>query len=360
MKKICTIVGARPQFIKAAVVSKEIRKYFHEVIIHTGQHYDENMSKIFFDELNIPKPKYNLNISGGTHAQMTGNMVISIEKILLIEKPDLVLVYGDTNSTLSAAIAASKMMIPICHVEAGVRMNTLKNPEEINRVLTDHVSSILMCSTEQSVINLKKENIVSDVYLTGDPMYDAYVNNSKLSKLSIGSKIKCLNDEEIVISENFYYLTCHRQENTLNDINLTEIFKAMEELNYDVIYPVHPRNRERAMRIIDKFQFKNIKLINPVGYLDSLFFINNGNKIITDSGGVQREAFFAKKPCLTVLDDVCWPELMISNYNQLAKPLKKDILEKLSVKVNFDTAYNPFGDGSASEKIVEILNSKFV
>lgn len=358
MKKICTIVGARPQFIKAAVVSKELCKYFNEVIIHTGQHYDENMSSIFFDELNIPKPKYNLNISGGTHAEMTGNMMISIERVLISEKPDYILVYGDTNSTLAAAIVASKLMIPICHVEAGARMNTLKNPEEINRILTDHVTDLFMCSTEGSVTNLKKENINDNIYFTGDPMYDAYLQNSKLSKLSIGDKIKNLYDKEFIIPKKFYYLTCHRQENTFDDKNLTEILKAMEELNYNVIYPVHPRNRERALRIVDKFKFKNTKLINPVGYLDSIFFVNNAITIITDSGGVQREAFFAKKPCLTVLDNVCWPELMINNYNQLVKPLKTDILEKLPENVEFDSSYRPFGNGNSGKKIVEILNGK--
>ena len=350
--KVFTVVGARPQFIKAAVVSHKLRKQHTEILVHTGQHYDYNMSDRFFDELNIPKPDYNLGISGGTHAQMTGKMMISIEEVLTKEKPDCLLVYGDTNSTLAAALAAAKLHIPVCHVEAGARTHCLENPEEMNRICTDHLSSLLLVSTKSGMDELERENLRDRAKLVGDPMYDAFIEYS--GKMSIGEvELVSLNGERINVPANYSYMTCHREENTSNDDNLTEIMKAMNGLEVRVIYPVHPRNKVRAERIKSEYGFDNVLLTEPVGYLESIALVNNAELIVTDSGGLQREAFFAKKKCVTILDFVVWPETMICNRNVLARPNSKDILDKIAIHQQIDDDYLPFGDGNASEHIVE-------
>lgn len=341
MKKICTVVGARPQFIKSAVVSRILRQEFQEVLIHTGQHYDHNMSDIFFEELDIPTPDYNLGISGGSHGQMTGQMMIELEEVLLREQPDMLLVFGDTNSTLAAALAAVKLEIPICHVEAGNRIGTLSNPEEVNRIVTDHVSSLHLACVASAVDLLKREGFSDSVRLVGDPMYDAFCYyRSELD----GSELEGLEDH--------YYMTCHRQENTDTDQKLNEILQAMNSLDAPTVYPVHPRNRERAVRLCREHHYDNIILKGPVGYKESIALISGAKKIVTDSGGLQREAFFAQKPCVTVFDHVVWPETMVNRCNQLARPDRADILSKLKVQVQFDPDYRPFGDGHAAEKIV--------
>ena len=256
--KIVTIIGARPQFIKAAVGSKEIRKYHQEVLIHTGQHFDKNMSEVFFKEMGIPKPDYNLGISGGPHGQMTGSMLLEIEKILFSEKPDAVLVYGDTNSTLAAALAAVKLQIPVFHIEAGNRLGTLDSPEEVNRICTDHISTLDFCATQSAYNCLIKENLKDRSYLVGNIMYDAFLYYS-----SIENQKHTLFDFEnkaIMIPDHFYYMTCHRQENTFSDEPLKEILLAMNSLEYPTIYPVHPRNRERAQRIVKENHFDNVFL----------------------------------------------------------------------------------------------------
>lgn len=355
MKKICTVVGARPQFIKLAVVSRVLRKEFQEVLIHTGQHYDHNMSDVFFEEMDIPKPDYNLGISGGTHGQMTGQMMIELEKVFLKEQPDMLLVFGDTNSTMAAALAAVKLQIPVCHVEAGNRLGALENPEEVNRIVTDHVSSMHLVCTPSGVEFLKREGFTNHVHLVGDPMYDAfhyYVGRLDGSELA---DIKDFSNQQVALPERFYYMTCHRQENTDTDEKLNQIFLAAETLDAPVIYPVHPRNHARAERLCAAYSYKNIILTLPVGYQTSISLVSRAKKIITDSGGVQREAFFSKKPCVTIVDWVSWPETMVDNCNQLAKPDKTDILEKLSVPVTFDPTYQPFGDGHSAEKIVEYI-----
>lgn len=352
--KIVTVVGARPQFIKAAVVSHVLREHHQEVLVHTGQHYDYNMSEQFFEELNIPAPDYNLGISGGTHAQMTGKMMIAIEEVLMKEQPDWLLVYGDTNSTLAAALAASKLHIKICHVEAGARTNSRTNPEEINRICTDHVSSLLLASTQSGLMELKKENLGENSYCVGDPMFDAFLQYSSYRNIK-DVKLTLLNGGTKEIPEKFYYLTCHREENTNEDRKLLEIFKAMEQLSFPVIYPVHPRNKARALRLQEENSLTNTILAEPVGYLDSIALVNNAEAIITDSGGLQREAFFAKKKCVTVLDFVCWPETMIECRNELSHPRAEEILEKLTHKQNIDPEYLPFGDGRAALNIVEKL-----
>lgn len=352
--KIVTVVGARPQFIKAAVVSHELRKMHTEILVHTGQHYDYNMSEQFFEQLSIPKPDYNLGISGGTHAEMTGNMMIGIERVLQQENPDMLLVYGDTNSTLAAALSAAKLHIPICHVEAGTRTHCDTNPEEINRICTDHVSKVLMCCTQSSMMELKHEGLDSRAYLVGDPMYDAFEKYSRIMNVH-DIKLDLLDGGQVNAPDFYYYLTCHREENTTNEEALLEIFKAMDSLDAPVIYPVHPRNKERALRLQNQYHFKNIVLSEPVGYLESTALVRNAKKIVTDSGGLQREAFFAGKQCVTVLDFVVWPETMVDNRNQLSKPIAEEILEKLDAEQKIRGGYYPFGDGHAAVKIVELL-----
>lgn len=354
--KVLTIVGARPQFIKAAVVSRELRKEHNEVLVHTGQHYDYNMSEVFFKELDIPKPDYNLGISGGSHGKMTGEMLIAIEKVMLEESPDAVLLYGDTNSTMAGALAAVKKHIPVIHVEAGNRLGTLKNPEEINRIVTDHVSSLKLCCTESAYTFLKNEGISKNAYVVGDPMYDAFKYYTNKVKDRVPETLIGLNGEIIELPDTFYYMTCHREENTGTDDALMEILNAMESLECKCIYPVHPRNKEGLKRLVKEKNFFNIIVCEPVGYLMSVYLVNHSKKIVTDSGGLQREAFFAEKQCVTVFDYVVWPETMVGNRNQLAKAEKNDILNKLFRKQSI-VQNDAFGDGDSAKKIVKYINN---
>ena len=358
MKKIVTVVGARPQFIKAAAVSRVLREKYTEILVHTGQHYDYNMSEQFFDELDIPKPDYNLGISGGTHGQMTGKMLMAIEEVLIKEEPDMLLVYGDTNSTIAAALAAAKLHIPVCHIEAGTRTHSMTNPEELNRVCTDHISSILLTSTELNQENLKKEDLLERATFVGDPMYDAFVMYSEKAQGMTHSLVG-LDGRTVDIPTEFYYLTCHREENTNTEENLLGIFNAMEKLDAPVIYPVHPRNKQRASSLVERYNFKNIILSEPVGYLTSLYLVSNAKKVVTDSGGLQREAFFAGVQCVTVLNFEIWPETIIDNRNVLAKPDTEDILNKLNITQRIDDSYMPFGDGKSSRKMIEALDKFF-
>lgn len=354
--KILTIVGARPQFIKAAVVSRKLRKEHDEIIVHTGQHYDYNMSDVFFEELDIPSPDYNLGISGGTHGKMTGEMIIAIEEVVLKEKPDAVLLYGDTNSTMAGALAAVKQHIPVVHVEAGNRLGTLTNPEEVNRIVTDHVSSLKLCCTESALEFLRKEGIAHDSYVVGDPMYDAFLYYSEKVGDDVPETLTGFDGERIHVPEEFYYMTCHRQENTADAAVLAEILDAMESLDAKCIYPVHPRNRKTVQHLMDERQYKNIIVCEPVGYLMSVYLVNHSKKIVTDSGGLQREAFFAQKQCVTIFDYIVWPETMIDNRNQLAKPDRNDILDKLSAVQNIKENH-AFGDGKSAHKILEYINN---
>lgn len=351
--KFVTIVGARPQFIKATVVSHELRKNHQEILVHTGQHYDYNMSEQFFKELDIPKPDYNLGISGGSHAEMTGKMMIAIEGVLKKEKPDWVLLYGDTNSTLAGALAAAKLHIHICHVEAGARTHSMTNPEEINRICTDHVSTLLLASTESGMQSMEIEGLAQRGYVVGDPMYDAFIEYSgKMKKCLV---LNLLNGEKRELPKKFYYLTCHREENTNTDKNLIEIFKAMNSLDALTIYPVHPRNKKRAAMLQEKYGFEKLILTEPVGYIESIYLVNNAIKVVTDSGGLQREAFFANKKCVTILDFVCWPETMINNRNNLSVPVAENILEEINKEQIIDCDYRPFGDGHSAKRIVELI-----
>ena len=352
--KVLTVVGARPQFIKAAVVSHLLRQRHQEILVHTGQHFDYNMSETFFRELEIPDPDYNLGISGGTHAQMTGKMMMAIEEVLIAEKPDWLLVYGDTNSTLAAALAAAKLHIPVCHVEAGIRTHSRTNPEEINRICTDHVSSLLLASTESGFQEMASEGLQEKGVLVGDPMYDAFLEYSE--KLSLDQiQLQLLSGGTASVPAEFYYLTCHREENTGDDNDLLEIFRATEMLDAPTVYPVHPRNRERALRLSADGNFTKLMLTEPVGYLESACMVRNAKKIVTDSGGLQREAFFAGKKCVTILNFVCWPETMVSGRNELSYPIAEEIVAKLGNPQTVDENYQPFGDGHAAEKIVKAL-----
>lgn len=353
--KIVTVVGARPQFIKAAMGSREIRKYHKEILVHTGQHFDSNMSDVFFKEMGIPQPDYNLGISGGSHGVMTANMLIKIEEVLLKEQPDAVLVYGDTNSTLAAALAAVKLHIPVFHIEAGNRLNTLDSPEEVNRICTDHIATINFAATQSAYDNLVKEDLKERSHFVGNIMFDAFDYFSK-QDCNLSTVVD-FDGNKVSIPENYYYMTCHRQENTFSDEPLTEILKAMNSLDYPTIYPVHPRNKDRAKRIVEKNNFKNVILIQPVGYLESVYLTKHAKKIVTDSGGLQCEAFYAGVQCVFVLDFVVWPETMVDNRNQLAKPNCKDILAKLNTEQTINPSYQPFGDGHSAKKIVDIINN---
>ena len=350
--KILTIVGARPQFIKAASGSRALRKQHQEILVHTGQHHDENMSEVFFREMEIPTPDYNLGIAGGSHGEMTGRMLIEIEKVLQKEVPDAVLLYGDTNSTLAGALAAVKLHIPVIHVEAGNRLGTLDNPEEVNRICTDHCSTLLLCATEDARQKLEKENLGDRAHVIGNVMYDSFLHFA--GRPWTNPHIIGLDGKPVTVPEEFYYMTCHRQENTNTDEPLTEILAAM-----NTIYAVHPRNHQRAMRVAAENGFRNVILTEPVQYSDSVQLVSRAKKVVTDSGGLQCEAFYAGVQCVLVMDYVVWPETMVDNRNQLAKPDRKDILEKLSREQHVDPSYQPFGDGHAAEKMTELITKTF-
>ena len=356
MKKIITVIGARPQFIKASVVSKELKKYFNEIIVHTGQHYDKNMSDIFFEQLDIPKPKYNLGIGGGTHAYQTGNMLIEIEKVLLDEKPDYVLIYGDTNSTLAAALAASKLLIPVIHIEAGLRSFNMNMPEEQNRILSDHIAKILFASTDEAVNNLKNEGITKNVYNVGDVMCDSVLYFSKkVSKKDFKVELNPIYEKKEI--NKWYLTTIHRAENTEDDKNLSEILKALNELDELVIFPVHPRIRKMVDSLVKKNNYDNLYFVEPVDYLTMLYLTKNSKKVITDSGGLQKECYILDVPCITVRDQTEWVETLKRGYNVLSKPVYKELLTKINnANIKDENKINYYGDGEASKRIVEILS----
>lgn len=351
--KLVTVVGARPQFIKAAAGSRQIRKEHQEILVHTGQHFDDNMSAVFFREMSIPKPDYNLGISGGTHAQMTAKMLVGIEEILIKEGPDALLVYGDTNSTLAAALSAVKLHIPVFHVEAGNRLGTLDSPEEVNRITTDHVATLDFCATGDALNKLRREGLGDRSFCVGNIMYDSFLYFA--DQPWGNSNILDFNGNQVNVPKEYYYMTCHRQENTYSDEPLTEILLAMNSLDAPTIYAVHPRNHERAKRIVENNNFNNIVLTQPVGYSDSVHLTKNAKKIVTDSGGLQCEAFYAGVQCVFVLDFVVWPETMVDNRNQLAKADHIDILKKLSKQQTINPDYRPFGNGHAAEEICRII-----
>jgi UDP-N-acetylglucosamine 2-epimerase len=355
MKMIFSIIGARPQFIKAAPVSRELRKEHKEILCHTGQHYDENMSQLFFDELEIPAPDMNLEIGSGPHGRQTGEMLSAIEDALVEHKPDVVLVYGDTNSTLAGALAACKLGVPIAHVEAGLRSFNREMPEEINRVLTDKISHWMFCPTQSAVNHLAVEGISQGVYLTGDVMLDAALHFAALAeKKSNVMKKLGLKPKEYILA------TCHRPQNTDQKEHLGGIIEAFMHSPVPVIFPAHPRTRHFLHEHGLLFQLQEsdqVRMIEPVGYLDMIQLERNALKIVTDSGGIQKEAYFYSVPCITMRLETEWVETVHDGWNVLAGNDRDAILAAMH-------GFNPvhergehYGDGRASEVIADILKN---
>lgn len=371
MKKIVTILGARPQFIKAATVSraiavnnkKEYANPIQEVIVHTGQHFDANMSDVFFEQLDIPKPDYQLSISSLSHGAMTGRMLEEVERLLIQEKPDWVLVYGDTNSTLAGALAASKLHIPIAHVEAGLRSHNLAMPEEVNRVLTDRVSDYLFCPTQTAIDNLNREGFpfstpqrqTQQIENVGDVMYDAVLYYRERAK-------KTVNLSDWRVEEKAYALcTLHRQENTDDPVCLENILAALRKIAADicpVLLPLHPRTRKKIDVLSGAKWLDGIMVLEPVGYLEMQRLQMSARMILTDSGGMQKEAYFHQVPCITLREETEWVEtlenewnhLSGSNYSEIFSTAKKYMTTRLP-----NNQSKPFGDGLASEHIVDLL-----
>ena len=358
--KIITVIGARPQFVKAAVVSNAIddhnkisKNIIEEIIVHTGQHFDENMSKIFFDQMKIRKPDYNLDIHSLSHGAMTGQMMSKIEEILLKEKPDWLLVYGDTNSTLAGALAAKKLHIKVAHVEAGLRSFNDRMPEEINRILTDRISDILFCPTQKAVDNLQKEgyaNINSKVELSGDVMKDAAMHYSQFAQKPEGVKLP----------DSFILSTIHRAENTDNLDSLKSIFSSLGKIADDmpIVIPLHPRTSKILAQNNLELD-KNIICIEPVGYLEMVYLLDKCKLVMTDSGGLQKEAYFFKKPCITLREETEWVELLDNGYNTIVGSNAEQIL--LAYNTIKTSNYNLiekrelYGDGKSSNFIIENL-----
>ena len=354
--RIVTVIGARPQFVKAGIVSLALgEKNIEEIIVHTGQHFDGNMSDIFFSELGIPKPNYNLNINGLSHGAMTGRMMEEVEKILIIEKPDYLMVYGDTNSTLAGALAAQKLGIRIIHIEAGLRSFNMRMPEEVNRILTDRISNLLFCPTPGAVENLINEGFSQfancTYHLVGDVMHDASLYYVKKTN-DLDNKVKNLG----LLENNYALVTVHRQENT-DDINhITSIFKALDKISdtMEVVFPIHPRTRA----ILENLDLKTkVTLIEPVGYLDMLLLIKNSKLILTDSGGLQKEAYFFGKYCITLRNETEWVELIEEKVNRLVGTNQELILEAYQqfVSMDYPETADLYGSGLASKKIVDII-----
>lgn len=352
--KIATVVGARPQFIKAAPVSRVLRQKHEEILIHTGQHYDANMSDVFFEELHIPKPDYHLGIGSGRHGAQTGAILEKVEEVLLNEKPDALLVYGDTNSTLAGALAAVKLHIPVIHIEAGLRSFNRRMPEEINRVLTDHVSEWLFCPTDTAVKNLAKEGITRGVHQVGDVMYDAFLFNKELAD----QKSRILETYGLKAKE-YILCTIHRAENTDDPTRLKEILTALSQVQKPVVLPLHPRTRKIiSEQGFSEFLTGNVKVIEPVGYLDMIALEVNAWKLVTDSGGVQKEAYFAGVPCITMRDETEWVETVDVGWNQLTGANAERILSAIE-KFLPPSEHPPiFGEGHSAEQFLKLLETE--
>lgn len=353
--KVVTIVGARPQFIKCAPLSRALREKHSEILVHTGQHYDYGMSEVFFKELDIPSPDYNLGIGSGSHGHQTGAMLVAIEDVLINEDPDILLVYGDTNSTVAGALAAAKLHIPVIHVEAGLRSFDRKMPEEINRVMTDHLSDILFCPTETAVANLKNEGIVKGVYHVGDVMTDAVMFNRKRAEQQ-----SHILEKAGVLSKGYIAATIHRPSNTDSINNMQAIFTAFASCDKTVVFPIHPRTR----KYLDEYHLSipiNVILIDPLGYLDMLHLMANAERIITDSGGVQKEAYLLKVPCVTLRDNTEWIETLTGGWNILIDSSNPVMITKSLTEARFPNTWAPiFGDGHGAEKIVECLGKQWI
>lgn len=354
MAKIMSIVGARPQFIKAAIVSSAIKKAgLYEILVHTGQHYDDNMSSVFFGELGLSAPTTNLGIGSGSHGYQTAKMLIHIEDLLKDESPDLTLVYGDTNSTLAGALASCKLNIPVAHVEAGLRSFNKKMPEEHNRVITDHVSTILFCPTVASVENLKLEGITEGIHKVGDVMLDAVRHFTKIAE----QRSDPLSRLQLK-SHSYILSTIHRSGNT-DDLNkLTEIFTALDKVaenKMPVIVPLHPRTNKQLGRL--SLNLKHVRLIRPISYFEMLVLEKNAHIIITDSGGVQKEAYWFGVPCITIRNETEWVETVEAGCNTLAEAEADNIIQAVAAVQHTSPVKGLYGNGNASELIAELLTS---
>ena len=350
--KILTVVGARPQFIKAAPVSKALGESGHqEFLVHTGQHYDYGMSQIFFEELGIPEPNVNLGVGSGSHGRQTGQMLIGLEEIVQAEKPDWVLVYGDTNSTLAGALVACKLQIPIVHVEAGLRSFNRAMPEEHNRVLTDHCSELLFCPTQTAVDNLAQEGITAGVHLVGDTMYDAVLQFSEIARQR-STILHQLNVEP----KKYLLATVHRPYNTDVPDNMLSILTAFQEIGETIIFPVHPRTRKQITLLdgmLDLPRLKHyVKMIEPVGYLDMLMLEQHARMILTDSGGIQKEAYFFGVPCVTLRPETEWVETVAAGWNVIVGAEREEIVKQARALRPKGTPPLIFGNGRAAHQIV--------
>ena len=353
--KILTVVGARPQFIKAASFSFNLKKYpkIQEVLIHTGQHFDKNMSEVFFSELKIPDPHYLLNSGGKSHGEMTGYQIKEIEKIILNEKPDYLMVYGDTNSTLSGALAASKLHIPIVHIEAGLRSHNMNMPEEINRILTDRLSKILFCSSNDARENLLREgynNFDIDIHVVGDIMLDTiklFMENLEIKK---------------PYEEPYVMCTIHREEITNHKEKLTEIIKSINEISKSIkiIFPIHPRTK-KLISDLKIVLSDNVLVTQPMSYINFLSYVKHCEIVITDSGGLQKESYFLKKNCLVIRRETEWTELIENDYNKLCGFKKEKIIENFNNRstLNTDFSLPIYGDGNTAKKIIDIISDNF-
>lgn len=355
--KVVSIVGARPQFIKAAPVSRLLRQKHTEVLVHTGQHYDANMSAVFFEELNLPPPEYHLGVGSGSHAVQTGTMLMRMEEVLIEEKPDWVLVYGDTNSTLAGALAAAKLHIKVAHVEAGLRSFNRIMPEEINRIVADHLSTLLFCPSQTAVENLAAEGITQGVFQVGDVMADAL----DLAKEVANRRSSVL--ETLQLSEKGYLLaTIHRAENTDDPARLLNILTALRQLDEPVIFPIHPRTRkvieENHWISLDRSsEDRNLRMIEPVGYLDMIQLEKSARMILTDSGGVQKEAYWLGVPCVTFRQETEWVETVETGWNVLAGCATYAIIRAVKSFRAPNAHPSLYGDGKAAKRMVEVLEN---
>jgi UDP-GlcNAc3NAcA epimerase len=347
--KVVSVIGARPQFIKAAMVSRVIRSNCQEILIHTGQHYDKNMSEKFFSELDLPKPDINLAVGSKTHAIQTGMMMAGIEEVLLEQEPDWIIIYGDTNSTLAGSLAAIKIQIPIAHVEAGLRSFNRSMPEEINRVICDAISEVLFCPTEQAVQNLVSEGITKGVYLVGDVMKDALDFYVQLAE-----KRSNILEEIKLASKSYALATIHRARNTDEASSLRVILDALGNLDLPIILPIHPRTK-KAISNFGIELAKNIIPIEPVGYLDMLQLEKNAECILTDSGGVQKEAYWLGVRCITLRQETEWIETVNAGWNRLVGTDKDEIISAVTDWLPQSQRQALYGDGHAAEKIRNIL-----
>lgn len=359
--KIVTVIGARPQFIKAAAVSRIFRDQYSgdidEIIVHTGQHFDSNMSEVFFNELDIPQPKYNLEVCGGTHGTMTGRMLETVEKVLLDELPDWVLVYGDTNSTLAGALAAVKLCIPVAHVEAGLRSFNMAMPEEINRIVTDRVSNMLFCPTELAVSNLQVEGVTKGVWNVGDVMYDValFYKDRAINKSNVLQTCNLQKGEYVLV-------TCHRAENTDNKSRLKEILMSFGEIAKErqVVLPLHPRAKKLIAEYGYAGMMDNLIVTEPLAFMDMIALEQGAGAILTDSGGVQKEAFFYGVPCITMRDETEWGETVDLGWNQLVGAKFETIYQAYLDLEHSDRRIKgvyPYGKGTASQQIIQKLET---